>query len=150
MYNVERDKSVLSGTLGCFFLSLLLFSITFDDFFLYLPSAVWWHQPQARLWTGRIWKLWWLYIVRVDNYERGESELKGEPSRCNDDGNDDDCDDNDLMMRAIMMMTAIMMMIIMNEHSCISDKVCCARYTDLSFCSFRYFCSSSFFTTWVK
>ena len=37
--------------------------------------------------------MWWLYIVRVDNYERGESELKGEPSRCDDDGNDDDCDD---------------------------------------------------------
>ena len=34
-------------------------------------------------------------------YERGESELKGEPSRCDDDGNDDDCDDNDLMILAI-------------------------------------------------
>ena len=62
-------------------------------------------------------------------------------------GNYDDCDYYDFMILAIMMMTGIMMIIMMNEHSCISDKVCCAQHTDLSFCSFRYFCSSSFFTT---
>ena len=66
---------------------------------------------------------------------------------CGDDGKDVDCDDNDLMMLAIMMMTVIVMIIMMIEHLCISDKVCCAQHTDLSFCSFRYFCSSSFFTT---
>ena len=55
MYNVKREKSVLSGTLGCFFLSLLLLSITFADYFyIYL-----------RLFDGINLKL---------GYERRESE----------------------------------------------------------------------------
>ena len=57
MYNVKREKSVSSGTLGCFFLSLLPFSITFADYFFF--------YIYLRLFDGINLKL---------GYERGESE----------------------------------------------------------------------------